>query len=179
MDEAAFVHETDITTTPQRLWTALTSGALTRFYWFDRRVESDWRVGSPVTFHDGGSDVVTGAGEILESTPVSRLSYTLRQEPASGGAPDQPYSRVGFELTPLDGGRMRLRLVHDELAGPDDVADWGARWTPVLANLRAFLEGERLPVTEPPWGLRPVAAAPTTVAAITSTVPPTPVRAHA
>jgi uncharacterized protein YndB with AHSA1/START domain len=40
------VYQTDIATTPERLWTALTNGELTRRYWFDRRVESQWTVGA-------------------------------------------------------------------------------------------------------------------------------------
>jgi uncharacterized protein YndB with AHSA1/START domain len=45
----AFVYETDINTTPDKLWQALTRGEITRRYWFDRRIESDWAVGSPVS----------------------------------------------------------------------------------------------------------------------------------
>ncbi|MFD0823023.1 SRPBCC domain-containing protein [Micromonospora zhanjiangensis] len=102
MAEAAFVHEIDITTSPQRLWTALTAGTLTRFYWFDLRIESDWRVGSPVALYDGASDVLVAEGPIEESTPVRRLCYGLRQHPADGGPAEQPYGRVAFDLARRD-----------------------------------------------------------------------------
>lgn len=150
MAEAAFVYETEIATTPQRLWTALTTGTLTRMYWFDRRIDSDWRVGSPVTFYDGDSDKVTDTGVVLESVPPRRLVYSFRNEFDPAADPDRPYTRVTFELEPVDGGRVRLRLVHDQLASPDDVAGWRDGWTPILTNLQAFLQGERLPVTTPP-----------------------------
>ena len=53
MGEPEFVYETDVKTTPEKLWAALTDGEITRRYWFDRRIESDWRPGSPVRFYDG------------------------------------------------------------------------------------------------------------------------------
>jgi uncharacterized protein YndB with AHSA1/START domain len=132
--DAAFVYETTIATTPERLWEALTSGEITRTYWFDRRIESDWSPGSPVTFYDGGSDTVTDAGEVLESDRPRRLSYTF--------APvGYPPTRVTFDLAPVAGG-VRLRLVQDRLARPD-VDAWRNGWTPILANLRTLLEGGR------------------------------------
>jgi uncharacterized protein YndB with AHSA1/START domain len=139
-DDAAFVYETTIATTPERLWQALTSGEVTRAYWFDRRIESEWSVGSPVTFYDGESDVVTDVGTVVECEPPWRLVYTFAQV---GGAT----TRVAFDLEPQQDG-VRLRLVHDELADPGDVEGWRRGWTPILTNLQALLEG-RTPESAP------------------------------
>ena len=104
--------------------------------WFDRRVESEWTVGSPVRFFDGDSDTLTDAGEVLESFPPRRLVYTF--------APlGYPATRVAFDLDPQPDGRVRLRLVQDRLADPGDVEGWEKGWTPILANLAAILEGRR------------------------------------
>ena len=149
MAEAAFVYENEIATTPERLWEALTTGELTRQYWFDRRIESDWRVGSPVRFYDGASDKVTDTGKVLEADPPHRLSYTFRYEEttdngvgdrAERGPDDRPYTRVTFELTPLSDDRVKLRLVHDQLERPEDVEGWREGWSPILTNLAIFLE---------------------------------------
>ena len=141
MTEPAFVYETTIATTPERLWEALTSGAVTRLYWFDRRVESDWTVGSPVRFFDGDGEVVTDSGEVLESEPPRRLVYSF--------APvGYPATRVAFDLEPQPDGRVRLRLVHDRLADPADVEGWEKGWTPILANLAALLEGRQVETAE-------------------------------
>ena len=139
-DDAAFVYETTITTTAERLWEALTSGEVTRAYWFDRRIESDWTVGSPVTFYDGESDVVTDTGTVVECTPPRRLVYTFAQ---AGGAP----TRVAFDIEPRDDG-VRLLLVHDQLAAPGDVEAWRRGWSPILTNLQSLLEG-RAPESAP------------------------------
>jgi uncharacterized protein YndB with AHSA1/START domain len=138
MGEPEFVYETDIATTPEKLWAALTDGQVTRRYWFDRRIESDWLVGSPVRFYDGASDTVTDHGEVLECEPPRRLVYTFH--PQIG--PDHPahghYTRVAFDLEPIADG-VRMRLVHDRLMSPDDVEGWREGWGPILANLKAML----------------------------------------
>lgn len=149
MAEPAFVYENDIATTPERLWAALTTGELTRQYWFDRRIESDWQVGSPVRFYDGASDKLTDSGQVLEADAPHRLSYTFRYEEQDGrgigdrserGPDERPFTRVTFEISPRDDGRVRLRLVHDRLEHPEDVEGWREGWTPILASLQVFLE---------------------------------------
>jgi len=131
-DDIAFVYETTIRTTPERLWEALTSGEVTRAYWYDRRVESTWTAGAPVTFYDGGSDTVTDSGEVLEVDPPRRLAYTF--------APvGYPMTRVAFDLEPRADG-VRLRLVQDRLTDPADIEGWRQGWTPIMANLQSHLE---------------------------------------
>jgi len=130
--EPAFVYETTIRTTPERLWDALTTGELTRSYWFDRRIESDWLVGSPVRFYDGAGDTVTDDGEVLECDPPRRLVYSFAPV---GYDP----TRVAFDLEPHADG-VRLRLVQDRLADPDHVARWRDGWLPILTNLQTLLE---------------------------------------
>jgi uncharacterized protein YndB with AHSA1/START domain len=144
VSEPSFVYETVIATTPERLWEALTSGEVTRAYWFDRRVESEWRVGAPVRFHIGDGAEVSDGGEVLECDPPRRLAYTFAQ--LTDGVPG-PVTRVRFELEPVAGG-VRMLLVHDELAAPGDVEGWRRGWTPILANLQALLEG-RAPESAP------------------------------
>ncbi|HEX5493970.1 MAG TPA: SRPBCC domain-containing protein [Mycobacteriales bacterium] len=148
MTEPAFVYQTDIATTPERLWAALTSGELTRRYWYDRRIESDWSVGDPVRFYDGDTDVVTDTGTVLEYDPPRRLVYTFRPEMDQHGEPvDWAFTRVAFDLEPLepleptDTGRVRLLLVHDRLASPEEAEGWSKGWIPILTSLRTFLQG--------------------------------------
>ena len=54
MDKPKFVYVTYINTTPEKLWTALTSGDFTEKYWFGSRIQSEWKVGSPLKILTGG-----------------------------------------------------------------------------------------------------------------------------
>lgn len=153
--EVAFIYETTIATTPHRLWQALTSGDVTRAYWFDRRIESDWAVGSPVRFYGGDTNELHDTGTVLEVEPQRRLVYSF--------APiGMPLTRVTFELEPADGG-VRMRLVHDELTDPADAAGWGEGWGPILRNLQALLEGQEPDPGEPPSLTRSIASPPVEV----------------
>lgn len=70
---------------------------------------------------------------MLECDEPKRLAYSFRQEGVY-----EHYTRVAIDLEPIDGG-VRLRLVHDELADPGDVAGWRQGWTPIINNLKEFL----------------------------------------
>ncbi|WP_394175170.1 SRPBCC domain-containing protein [Guptibacillus hwajinpoensis] len=64
-----------IATTPESLWDALTSGELTRNYFFGMKVESDWEEGSKVAFirKNGEVDV---EGEVVLAKPYEELTFT-------------------------------------------------------------------------------------------------------
>lgn len=144
MSKPEFVYVTYIATTPEKLWAALTRGEFTKKYWYGRRIESDWTVGSPVSFFDRDSDVLTDGGIVLECTPPRRLVYTFRPE-LSEQMRTLGYSRVSFTLEPHE-GMVKLTLVHDEL--PDEQSAEGFRegWSPILSSLKTMLEsGKPLP----------------------------------
>lgn len=144
MQKHEFVYVTYIATTPERLWEALTQGEFTRKYWYDRRIESDWRVGSPVRFFDGGSDDLTDSGVVLESDPPRRLVYTFRNE-FDPEVQAMGYSRVAFTLED-HAGIVKLTLIHDELPTEEMVEGFREGWAPILSSLKTFLEsGKPLP----------------------------------
>lgn len=144
MDKPEFVYVTYIATTPEKLWAALTRGDFTKTYWYGRRIESDWTVGSPVRFFDHDTPVVTDSGVVLECDPLRRLVYTFRNE-LSDEALEQGHSRVSFTLEPQD-GMVKLTLVHDELPDEQAARDFREGWSPILSSLKTLLEtGKPLP----------------------------------
>src|SRR5262245_7536024 len=125
MERPSFVYTSYIRTTPERLWAALTDPAFTQRYW-GTRLESDWSVGSPVTWHDHGVTIADPAQVVLESEPYRRLSYTWHTFTpawaAAHGFGDELLARlaggrrskVTFDLEPL-GGMVKLTVVHDDV----------------------------------------------------------------
>lgn len=137
MSKPAMIHVTYIETTPEKLWEALTSGAFTQLYWFGRRIESDWTVGSPVRFYDSADDSLTDSGEVLVYDEPKTLAYTFKNE-VTGGEP----GRVTFTIEPRSETVVKLQVVHDQIA-EDTVEGWRNGWGPILANLKTYLETGR------------------------------------
>ncbi|HEV7668555.1 MAG TPA: SRPBCC family protein [Thermoanaerobaculia bacterium] len=144
MSKPHFIYVTFILTTAEKLWNALTRGDLTQRYWYDRRIESDWQVGSPVRFFDGDSDVLTDSGEILVCDPPRQLIYTFRPE-AGEGEEAMDFSRVSFGIESLP-GMVKFTLIHDQLPDQEMANAFREGWAPILSSLKTFLEtGEPMP----------------------------------
>lgn len=144
MSKPEFVYVTYIATTPEKLWAALTRGEFTKAYWYERRIESDWTVGSPVAFYDGDSGFRTDSGIVLASDPPRLLSYSFQPE-FNEEVQKMGTSRVTFTLEPQE-GMVKLTLVHDELPTEEMAAGFREGWAPILSSLKTFLEsGKPLP----------------------------------
>jgi uncharacterized protein YndB with AHSA1/START domain len=63
-DQSSFVYVTFIRTTPERLWSALTSPDFMKEYWLGNHIKTEWRAGArwELLFPDGR---VADTGEIL------------------------------------------------------------------------------------------------------------------
>ncbi len=139
MDKAKFVYVTYISTTPEKLWDALTNPEMTRQYWGNHRNASDWQPGSPWRHEDySDSQLVDIVGKVLESDPPHRLVLSW----ASPKFADDPakVSRVALEIAPAQDA-VRLTVTHDELE-PDSPMLNGISfgWPAVLSSLKSFLE---------------------------------------
>jgi uncharacterized protein YndB with AHSA1/START domain len=141
MSSPAMIHVTYIETTPEKLWQALTSGAFTQLYWFGRRIESDWTIGSPVRFYDSADDSLTDSGEVLVYDEPKTLAYTFKNEFLESREADAP-GRVTFTITPAGDSVVKLQVVHDQIT-EDTVEGWRNGWGPILANLKTYLETGR------------------------------------
>jgi uncharacterized protein YndB with AHSA1/START domain len=140
MDKPSYVYVTYIKTTPDKLWTALTSADFTEKYWpggGGGRIQSDWKVGSLVSH-----STKKGAwqGEVLRVEPPRLLSYTMQ---APGPKEEHP-SHVVFELEPL-GPVVKLTVSHYGL-NEEGVKAVGKGWPQILSSLKSLLEvGSALP----------------------------------
>ena len=133
-----FVYVTFIRTTPERLWSALTSPDFTRQYWFGVHFETDWTVGSSwrMIYPDGR---VTDAGEILEADPPRRLVLKWRNE-FRPELKSEGYSRCTIELEPM-AGAVKLTVVHT-IDRPESklIEAVSGGWPRILSNLKSLLE---------------------------------------
>ena len=153
MDRPQFVYTTYIRTTPERLWQALTQPAFTRRWW-QVTFETDWKVGSPMTWTNNGITIADPEQIVLESDPFRRLAYTwhtftpgLRErlgDDLFAKVSKERRSRVAFEIQQI-GDLVKLTVVHDDFE-PDSTAASMVQhgWPVFLSSL------ETLPETDEP-----------------------------
>jgi uncharacterized protein YndB with AHSA1/START domain len=121
---------------PQRVWETLTSKAGMKAYMMGAEVETDWRVGHPITMRgEFNGKPFEDKGEVRSFEPGRRLSYTHE----TSAAPGQTHL-VTFELTPADGG-ARVSVTQAPDAGVDAAADennkamYEKTWATMLESL--------------------------------------------
>ena len=136
-DPSTQVSQVFIRSTPERIWTAITTPEQTARYFHGARVENTRD--QHVARGPGGED--WGDGAVLEYDPPRRLVHEWR----SAYDPDlaaEPVSRVTWEIAPGEGGVCCLTVVHDRLGGSPrtEASVSGAGWMFVLSGLKTLLE---------------------------------------
>lgn len=135
---SAFVYVTFIRTTPERLWTALTSPDFMKKYWFGVHFETDWKAGSSwqMVYPDGR---VTDSGEIVEIDRPKRLVLKWRNE-FRPELKSEGYSRCTIEIEPV-AGVVKLTITHAIDRTPSKFIEAvSGGWPRILSNLKSLLE---------------------------------------
>jgi uncharacterized protein YndB with AHSA1/START domain len=125
---------------PAKVWAVITDPQQLGQAFFGARVDTDWGVGSPITyvgdwqgkrFEDKGEVVTFQPGQTLQFTHFSPLS----------GQPDVPenYHTVTFELAPMDDA-TELVLTQTNAASPEEREHSEANWAKVLDSIKHATE---------------------------------------
>lgn len=136
--KSSFVYVTYIRTTPERLWSALTSPEFAQQYWLGARPEAEWKVGGSwkLVFPDGR---LADSGEITEFEPSKRLAIRWRNE-WSPELKAEGWSLCIMELEP-SGEAVKLTVTHSiEREGSKFIGAVSGGWPKILSNLKSLLE---------------------------------------
>jgi uncharacterized protein YndB with AHSA1/START domain len=135
---STFVYVTYIRTTPERLWSALTSPDFMKQYWFGVHFETDWKAGSSwrMIYPDGR---ITDTGEIVEIDPPRRLALRWRNEFRSE-LKAEGYARCVIEVEPVSDA-VKLTITHTmDRAESKLIGAVAGGWPRILSNLKSLLE---------------------------------------
>lgn len=137
-----FIYTTYINTTPERLWEALTNSEFTQKYFFGLKVESDWKVGSKISYINS-KDGIDTFGTILEFQPNKKLTYTF-ENPHDKNIREKP-TEVTFEIKQVN-DFVRLTLTHTNLIdadleeNPNTMQGLNNGWPAIITNLKNVIE---------------------------------------
>ncbi len=130
------VYEVYIRTTPEKLWEAITDGAITRQYLFGAALEpGSLEPGKRMRYRlEDGTLMLDG--EVLELERHRKIVQTWRGMPNA----DDPLSRVTWEITPL-GDVCKLAVIHEHSDACTKTAKGTQEgWPIVLSGLKTLLE---------------------------------------
>jgi uncharacterized protein YndB with AHSA1/START domain len=148
MARSTFVYVTYIRTTPEKLWSALTSDAeFMKQYWFGMHCESRWTAGSSWKLVSGSGQVFD-AGEIVEAEQPRRLVIRWQNqhkpELKAEGA-----SQCTIELEPI-GTAVKLSITHTIEREPSKLIEAvSGGWPKVISNLKSLLETGSIALQDP------------------------------
>lgn len=136
--QSSFVYVIFIRTTPERLWSKLTTNEFIKEYWSGVQFKTEWKAGGPWEMHypDGR---VTDSGEILEFDPPKRLVLKWRNE-FRPELKAEGYGLCEIELAP-SGEAVKLTVTHTmERAESKLIEAVSGGWPRILSNLKSLLE---------------------------------------
>jgi uncharacterized protein YndB with AHSA1/START domain len=136
--KSSFVYVTYIRTTPERLWSALTSRDFAQQYWRGAYPEADWKLGGAwkLVLPDGR---VADSGEIVAFEPCKRLGIRWRNE-FRPELKAEGFSLCTMEIEPVDDA-VKLTVTHSiERKGSKLIDAVSGGWPQILSNLKSLLE---------------------------------------
>jgi uncharacterized protein YndB with AHSA1/START domain len=138
-----FVAEKSITigASADTVWQALTDPEKVKVYMHGANLETDWEVGSPITWTgEWKGKQYQDKGEVLAVAP-EKLLRTTHWSPM-GGSEDKPenYHTVTYELDER-AGKTTLTVKQDNNATQEDADTMAANnWGPVLEGIKRIAE---------------------------------------
>jgi uncharacterized protein YndB with AHSA1/START domain len=147
MARSTFIYVTYIRTTPEKLWSALTTDSeFMKQYWFGVHCESQWTAGSPWKMF-GSDGQLFDDGEIVEAVPPKRLVIRWQHQ----NKPElkaEGVSLCTMELEPGEGA-VRLAITHTIERDPSKFIEAvSGGWPKILSNLKSLLETGSIALTE-------------------------------
>jgi uncharacterized protein YndB with AHSA1/START domain len=143
-----------IRATPEAVWAAITDPAWTARYGYGGGAEYDLQPGGSYRHHASEDMVAHGApdvvveGEVIEADPPRKLVQTWRMVMEAGLAAEA-FTRLTYEIDPLDAGVTKLTVTHDVTGSPMHAGlvsgeyegrGGGGGWAWVLSGLKTLLE---------------------------------------
>ncbi|KRC51555.1 ATPase [Leifsonia sp. Root227] len=122
------------------VWRAITDPEIIARYLYGTRVESEWRVGSPIVYRgEWEGKPYEDHGTILEFVPGERLVSSY-YSPLSG-KPDVPesYQDVAYVLRQEDGG-TRVTVTQSGCADRAEADRMSSNWATTLEGLRSTVD---------------------------------------
>lgn len=132
------VYVTYIKTTKEKLWEALTTGEITKQYFYNTELTGEIKAGGKIEYvslDDEGNKKSPVVGTVLEVIPYKKFEHRF-----SFPGYDESPSRVTYEIEEAD-GVVKLTLTHDQFdENAKSFEETQGGWPFILSGLKTLLE---------------------------------------
>jgi uncharacterized protein YndB with AHSA1/START domain len=131
---------------PSSVWKALIDPEIVKKYMHGAEVDSDWVLGSPITFRGvWEGKPYEDKGTIIEIIPERVLGFTF-WSPLSGTDDfEDNYAHVTYHISEYD-DETTLTITQDNLETDEEVVKAEENWINVMKNIKKILEEDRMHV---------------------------------
>jgi uncharacterized protein YndB with AHSA1/START domain/DNA-binding transcriptional ArsR family regulator len=137
-DRPKAVSQIFIRATPDEVWRAITDPELTRRYYYQSTVESNFTSGSTYRYMIGDLEAIIGT--VVSADPPHRLVLTFDARWDEEVAPDAP-SRLTWEIEETSPGVTKVTTIHDGFASRTATFESVAGGMPfILSGLKTLVE---------------------------------------
>jgi uncharacterized protein YndB with AHSA1/START domain/DNA-binding transcriptional ArsR family regulator len=143
-DEVEHVYHIFINASPERVWQAITNGDDTVQYYYGTRVNSDWGIGSRVSY-DYPDGTVAADGEVLAFEPPIRLEMTFQARWDPEAEAEGALTHV-WELVAAEGATKLTVTTKGLKKGSKQAEGFGDGIIFIVSGLKTHVEGGRAAV---------------------------------
>jgi uncharacterized protein YndB with AHSA1/START domain len=124
----------------EKVWEGLTNPNMVKEYFFGTDLESDWKVGSPITFSgEWEGHKYKDGGVILEIDPPKYLKYTYWSSMSGTEDKAENYNNITYELFENNGVTV-LTILQDGVKTEEAAQHSSQNWETVFDGLKKILK---------------------------------------
>jgi uncharacterized protein YndB with AHSA1/START domain len=144
VNDVIITRSIELNATPERVWEVLTHPAMTKQYYYNCEVNSDWTQGSLLHWrgiHDGRE--IEAEGKLIEIIPGRRIKYSGFDRLAAGDVSRTGDIHITHEILPK-GNKTLLLTTIDHFEGDGTRAEYAAtQWDfEIMPKLQALVESK-------------------------------------
>lgn len=128
--------------TPERVWEALTHPKMTKQYYYNCEVSSDWQKGSALRWkRDDEGNEVSAEGKVLDIIPGRKIKYSGFDRLVEGDMSRQGDIHITHEIIP-QGLKTKLLTTIEHFEGDETRAEYAAeQWDfEIMPKLQSLVE---------------------------------------
>ncbi len=130
-----------INSTPEKIWEALTQAENIQKYLYGTQVDTDWNVGSPITFsgeYDG--QTYMDKGNVLQNDLHKTLKYNYWSSFSGLEDTQENYSIVTYQIDPIDDEAYELSWHQQGFSSEEGQCHTQEGLASILEQIRAIAE---------------------------------------